>query len=580
LSQTHTEKKRLGQWLLDEGLIDTEQLRTALEEQRRSGLYLRDVFDRLGIVDEQHIIRFFEQELMIPAVKLGDYDVDDEIIQLVPEKIARRYRAIPLFRIRDSLTVAMEDPLNVLGIDEIAAETGLDIEPCVATRKGITASLRRYYGSESHLEVFDRDLTDEAIAGMEIDRQVIDFVSTMVRQAVEDNASDIHIEPDAGAMRVRYRVDGVLREVAKQPLAVHPAIVSRIKVLSDLDIAERRLPQDGRFHMELDDRAIDLRVSTFPTVHGENVVLRVLDKKNAILALSALGFDPGEHETIERLIHKPAGMILVTGPTGSGKTTTLYAVLQTINTPNRNIQTLEDPVEYILPLVRQTQVNEEIGLTFARGLRALVRQDPDVILVGEIRDRESAEIGVRSSLTGHLVLSTLHTNDAAGAIARLVDMEVDRFLIASSLLGVVAQRLVRRICNNCRRPVDVPEAVLNGLNVRLRGDETWYEGAGCLQCNDTGYRGRVAAYEILELNRALRTAILDEESPEQIRDIARKAGARSLREAAVAKAASGLTSIEEVLRVTKLDDDAAVETSSSIGRDGKDVLEPAGETRE
>ncbi len=545
-------KKRLGQWLLDHGLITAEQLREALDEQRRTGLYLREVLDRLGLVDESHIIRFFEEELGIPAVQLSDYDVDDEIIALVPEKLARRYRVVPLFRIRDTLTVAMEDPLNVLAIDELAAETGLDIDPCVATRSSITAALRRYYGTESRLDVFGGAADGES---GDVERRVVDFVETMIRQAAEDNASDIHVEPDGDVMRVRFRVDGVLREVARQPLSVHPAVVSRIKVLAELDIAERRLPQDGRFQVDLGDRPVDLRVSTFPTVHGENVVMRLLDKKHAVLSLDELGLAGRDREVVERLIHKPNGMILVTGPTGSGKTTTLYAILQTINTPSRNIQTLEDPVEYILPMIRQTQINEEIGLTFARGLRALVRQDPDVILVGEMRDADSAHIGIRSSLTGHLVLSTLHTNDAAGAIARLADMGVDAFLVASSLLGVIAQRLVRRVCPNCREPVDLPEAAARVIGVELTGQETWYAGRGCPRCNDTGYSGRVAIYEILEVGRELRDAVVRGESAEVLRDIARRDGMRTLREAAVARALEGETSVEEVLRVTRLEDE-------------------------
>jgi type IV pilus assembly protein PilB len=553
VSHVQSGKKKLGQYLLDKGLINQDQLRTALDEQRRTGLYLREVFLKMGHVTDEHLIAYHEEELLIASVNLSDYNIEETIIRLIPEKLARRYRVVPLFLIKQSLTVAMEDPLNVLAIDEISAETGYDIDACVSTRTGVTQAIKRYYGTESKLDMFDDAMEGKSLEGRSIDRQVIEFVDTMISQAVEEKASDIHLEPDEHVMRVRFRIDGILREISTQPPIVHNAVVSRIKVLSELDIAERRLPQDGRFQANAKGHAIDLRVSTFPTVHGENVVLRILDKRNAMLALEDLGFERDERVVMERLISKPNGILLVTGPTGSGKTTTLYAVLQKINKPEVNIQTLEDPVEYLLPMIRQTQVNEEIGLTFARGLRALVRQDPDVIMVGEIRDQQSAEIAIRSSLTGHLVLSTIHTNDAVGALARLIDMGIDPFLLASSLLGVVAQRLVRRICSQCKNEFAVPEQSLKSLNIQLNGDEKWYRGDGCETCNQTGYRGRVGVYEILEFSRGLRNAVMEGKSLETIREIAKKSGMCSLRDSALDKARQGLTTVEEVLRVTKLD---------------------------
>jgi type IV pilus assembly protein PilB len=557
VANVQTGKKQLGQYLLDKGLIDQDQLRAALDEQRRTGLYLREVFVKLGYVTDEDLMAYYEEELLIPSVKLLDYNVEDAIVKLIPEKLARRYRVVPLFLIKDNLTIAMEDPLNVLAIDDISAETGYDIEACVATRNSINIAIKRYYGTESKLDVFEKDLDPQKLEALSIDSQVIEFVEAMIKQAVDEHASDIHLEPDENLMRVRFRVDGILREVTTQPLVVHSAVVSRIKVLSELDIAERRLPQDGRFQTGTGDRVIDLRVSTFPTVHGENVVLRLLDKKNAMIGMDQMGFEPDEKEKVESLIQKPNGIILVTGPTGSGKTTTLYAALQKINKPDLNIQTLEDPVEYLLPMIRQTQVNEEIGLTFARGLRALVRQDPDVIMVGEIRDQESAEIAIRSSLTGHLVLSTVHTNDAVGALARLIDMGIDPFLLASSLLGVIAQRLVRRICERCKGECEVPRQTLETLEVALDGSETWYRGEGCDWCGHSGYKGRVGIYEILEITSDLRRAILEGETFERVREIARRGGSRSLRDSALSKARGGLTTVEEVIRVTKLDSQEA-----------------------
>lgn len=534
-------KKPLGQYLVERGVISTDQLQAALQEQRKTGLYLREVLLKLGFAREEDILGFFEEELNIPRVNLSDYSVDQSIIELIPEKLARRYRTVPLFRIKDTLTVAMEDPLNVIAIDELGSVTGMEIDPCISTSEDMSLALRRYYGGDSELSLDGEEGTEEG--------KVIKFVQEMIRQAVDEKASDIHIEPDADVLRVRFRVDGVLKEVTSQPKSVHPAVASRIKVLSDLDIAEKRLPQDGRFQMKIQDRILDLRVSTFPTIHGENVVLRVLDKKSAVLRLDDLGLSLRDLEVLTSMIAKPNGMILVTGPTGSGKTSTLYAVLQKINTIDRDIATLEDPVEYILPMIRQTQINEDVGLTFAKGLRSLVRQDPDVIMVGEIRDRESAEIAVRSALTGHLVLSTVHTNDAVGAIVRLLDMGVEPFLLASSLLGIVAQRLLRRICPRCKEPYSLPGKTAAELG--LSPETRFFAGKGCRRCGETGYSGRLAIFEVVEVNEALRNMVVGGADMEAIRAAARKGGTRSLREDGIDKAMKGLTTVDEVIRVTK-----------------------------
>ncbi len=541
----------MGQYLVEKGLITQDQLRSALEEQRKTGLYLREVFQKLGMVKESDILAFFEDELSIPKVSLSDYSMDAAIIKLVPEKLARRYRVIPLFLIRDTLTVAMEDPLNVIAVDELGAVTGMDIDPCVCSKDDVSLALKQFYGGTGALEQFDARIKKDALSDGATENKIIKFVDSIITQAAEEKASDIHIEPDSDDMRIRFRVDGILKEVSVQPKAIHPAVVSRIKVLSDLDIAEKRLPQDGRCRMDLEDALLDLRISTFPTVHGENVVIRVLDKKNSTLSLSDLGLSPRDSDLLRSMILKPNGMVLVTGPTGSGKTSTLYAALQEINTLDRDIATLEDPVEYMLPYIRQTQVNEEIGLTFAKGLRSLVRQDPDVIMVGEIRDRKSAEIAIRSALTGHLVFSTLHTNDAVGAIARLLDMGVEPFLITSSLVGVMAQRLVRKICPRCKEPYNLPAKTLKSMNINLNGDQQIFHGKGCLQCENVGYKGRAAVFEILEVNEEIKKAVLDCASFEHIKKLAKENGMRSLREDAFAKALDGVTTLEEVIRVTK-----------------------------
>jgi type IV pilus assembly protein PilB len=562
-------KKPLGQYLVEKGIVTQEQLRAALEEQRKSGLYLREVFQKLGFVKEDDILSFFEDELNIPRVSLSDYSVDPEIIKLVPEKLARRHRLIPLFRIKDTLTVAMEDPLNVIAIDEVGSATGMDIDPCICTHEDINLALKRYYGAGGSLDIIDPAVRED-LKAEDAENRIIKFVEEIIKKATEEKASDIHIEPDEDKLRIRFRVDGVLKEVSVQPKSIHPAVVSRIKVLSDLDIAEKRLPQDGRFQMQLEDRVLDLRVSTFPTVQGENVVIRVLDKKNAVIKLDDLGLEQRDLDVLRSMIVKPNGIILVTGPTGSGKTSTLYAALQEINTLDRNIATLEDPVEYMLPYVRQTQVNEDVGFTFARGLRSLVRQDPDVIMVGEIRDRESAEIAIRSALTGHLVFSTLHTNDAIGAIARLVDMGIEPFLIASSLIGVIAQRLLRRICARCSEPYDIPRDSLAALQIELKDGDDVRKGKGCMLCSNTGYRGRVAVFEILQVTEEIKKAVLENASFDRMKALARKTGMRTLREDAVSKALRGITTIEEVLRMTK-DEADDIARAAGVGDHGKEA---------
>jgi type IV pilus assembly protein PilB len=551
-------RKPLGQSLVAEGHLSREGLARALEEQRRTGQALREVLLRLDLVSEEAILGYYEEQLGIPRMDLTTYVLEPEIVRLVPERVARQYKLVPLFRIGRTLTIAMVDPLDVVALDEVKLATGLnEIDVVVSPETQIRDAIDRYHPLGGGLEVYVREqdqkqgaLVIPAAARPEEDGPVIRFVNAAVQQAVREGASDLHFEPDESNLRIRYRVDGILREASIQSKSIHPSVVSRVKIMAQLDIAERRLPQDGRARVGILGKDYDLRVSTFPTIHGENVVIRILDKSSAFLSTSDLGLAPEPLHELTRLIERPNGIVLVTGPTGSGKTTTLYSCIGRINSVERNIVTLEDPVEYHLPSIRQTQVDPDVGLTFSRGLRALLRQDPDVIMVGEIRDAETAEIAVRSALTGHLVLSTLHTNDAAGALPRLLDMKIEPFLLSSAMLGVVAQRLVRRVCEKCKRPcAPPPEALAELGGDAVRG--SFVEGAGCLACGQTGYRGRIGIFEVLRVTDEIRDRIAARASTEEIGRAARRGGMVPLREDALRKAADGLTTVQEVIRVTR-----------------------------
>lgn len=547
-------RKPLGQSLVEQGHLTSEGLSRALEEQRRTGATLREVLLRLELASEHAILDYYEEQLGVPRMDLSAYVLEPEIVRLVPERVARQYQVVSLFKIGNTLTVAMADPLDVVARDEVRLTTGLDVDVVVATGSQIREAIERYTPVSGGLDSIVREQAlKQAAAAVaarpEEDGPIIRFVNALIEQAVREGASDLHIEPEEASFRIRIRVDGQLREVATQAKTLYASVVSRIKVMASLDISERRLPQDGRIRTTAAGKEFDLRVSTFPTIHGENVVLRILDLSSPLRGLSDLGIAPGALALLERMVARPNGIVLVTGPTGSGKTTTLYACINTINTVNRNIATLEDPVEYHVTTVRQTQVDPDIGLTFARGLRALLRQDPDVILVGEIRDSDTAEIAVRSALTGHLVFSTLHTNDAVGAIPRLLDMQIAPYLLASALNGVVAQRLVRRVCEKCRRPVTPPDDLLASLGLP-RGKGTFFEAAGCRACGDTGYKGRIGIYEVFDVSEEIRSLIASHAPMEELARAARRGGMQLLAEDAARKAARGLTSLEEVLRVT------------------------------
>ena len=550
-------RKPLGQSLVEQGELKPEGLTRALDEQRRTGASLREVLLRLKLAPESAILNYYEEQLGIPRMDLSTYVLEPEIVRLLPERVARQFTAIPLFKIGGTVTVAMADPLDVVALDEIKQSTGLEVEVVVSAEAQIKEAVERYNPIGTGLDQLAREqalrqVVADVAARPEEDGPIIRLVNAIVQQAVREGASDLHLEPDENSFRIRLRVDGVLREVSIQAKTLYAPVVSRIKVMAMLDIAERRLPQDGRIRMTALGREFDLRVSTFPTIHGENVVMRLLDRSAALIPLTDLGLAPGPLTVLERMILRPNGIVLVTGPTGSGKTTTLYASVHRINSVERNIVTLEDPVEYHLSTIRQTQVDPDAGLTFARGLRALLRQDPDVIMVGEIRDGDTAEIAVRSALTGHLVLSTLHTNDASGAIPRLLDMKIEPFLLSSAMLGVVAQRLVRRVCEKCKESVEPPAAIVSELALDQK-KATFVHGKGCRACGGTGYRGRLGIFEVLEVTEEMQALIASRAPAEELGRTARRAGMLTLRDDAVRKALEGVTSLEEVLRVTKRD---------------------------
>lgn len=557
-------RKRLGELLVEANLITKEQLEKALAQQRRTGERLGKVLVREGFVKEQDIINVLEFQLGISQVSLPPGSCNRELAKLLPETLARRHQAVPVRLEGNRLVVAMADPLNVMAIDDLRLATGCEIVPAIATEAEINRALDECYGGQPAVE---EPPAGEAEAGMaaqaevyDLDRQAapsgaeapaVRLVNSLLQQALRERASDIHIEPQAEEIRVRYRVDGALRPVTTIPKGYHASLVSRIKIMGAMDIAEKRLPQDGRVQIRVGGREVDLRVSTLPTIFGEKVVIRLLDKSAMFLSLDELGFLPATLERYRQLIRRSYGMILVTGPTGSGKTTTLYATLREINTPEKNIITIEDPVEYVLEGINQIRVNPKAGLTFASGLRSILRQDPDVIMVGEIRDRETAEIAIRSANTGHLVLSTMHTNDAAGAVTRLIDMGVEPFLVASSVTGVVAQRLVRTLCRQCRRPYAVPERAEERLILGEPPDTplTLYRPVGCPACGGTGYFGRMAIQEVMPVTSSLRRLILAKASGEEIARQAVAEGMVPLWQDGLAKVRQGLTTLEEVRRV-------------------------------
>lgn len=548
-------KKRLGDLLVESGLIAPPQLEKALAVQKKTGERLERILTNLGYVTEENIIEVLEFQLGVPHVDLAQIQIDPAVAALIPEAMAQRYQVIPIKKEGRRLTLAMVDPTNFYAVDDVRLAADCDVAPVIAAEKEIMRAIRETYGVRELVEKAAARLTPtDTPAEVEIseDAPAVNIINALIRQAVKEQASDIHVEPQERRLRVRFRVDGALREAAVFPRQVHNVLLSRIKVMSGMNIAEKRLPQDGRAKVTAAGRDIDLRISTLPTILGEKAVIRLLDRQAAVLDLSALGFSPDNLALYQRLIRQAYGMVLVTGPTGSGKTTTLYATLQAINTLSRNIVTVEDPVEYRLEGINQVQVNTRAGLAFANGLRSILRQDPNVIMVGEIRDGETAEIAIRAALTGHLVLTTMHTNDAAGAAIRLIDMGIAPFLVASSLLGVVAQRLVRLVCRECRQSYEAPpdDEQRSFIGAVPSDRLTLFRGAGCPRCGHTGYKGRMAIQEVLPMSSRLRAALTDRAGGDALRRLAREEGFTTMQEDGLCKARQGLTTVDEVMRVT------------------------------
>jgi type IV pilus assembly protein PilB len=563
------EKKSFEKVILEQGLISAERLKLAKEEAKKSALSLEKVLIKQGVINNEEFAALVAKEMGVPFIDVADYTVDKEVLKLIPKDLASKHTVMPLFKVGSSLTVAMADPSDIVVIDELHAKSNCDIDAVLGIASAIGTAIDTYYGVKGDIEQIVEDISEEDMNKMLEKLQqsqdvkdssqlaeeapLIRLVNLLIVQAVKEKASDIHIEPDEDQLRVRFRIDGILYEKPSPPQYLTNGIISRIKILSKMDIAEKRKPQDGGFSIKAGKKAIDLRVSTYPTIYGENVVMRLLDKSSLLIGLEDLGFSPGALKTFNELIHKPYGIILVTGPTGSGKTTTLYATLQTINTVAKNIITLEDPVEYRLPLIRQAQVNPKGGLTFASGLRSILRQDPNVIMVGEIRDLETVEISVHAALTGQLVFSTLHTNDAPGAVTRLIDMGVEPFLIASSVLGVLAQRLVRVLCPKCKEAYKPSSQLLNTLGLPANKEYAFYKAVGCRHCSQMGYQGRLGVFEVMVMNEELRKLAVAKSSSDEIMRQARKSGMVNLREDGLLKVMNGVTSLEEVFRVTQVD---------------------------
>jgi type IV pilus assembly protein PilB len=591
---------KLGEILVRENLISPQHLREALDYQREHGGRLGYNLVKLGLVSDDMITAVLSRQYGIPSVNLELFQIDEHVLRLIPQEVAQKYSVLPLSRVGASLTLAMVDPTNVFAMDDIKFMTGLNVEPVVVAEASIQEAIAKYYGTSREIELasigvdevafesalpnggithadlvsldtidFDTDRTEDVevledneeidlttLSRISEDAPVVRLVNVLLVDALRRGASDIHVEPYEKELRIRFRIDGVLYDVMRPPLKMRDALISRVKIMSKLDISEKRLPQDGRIKIKVKvdarSRELDFRVSTLPTLFGEKVVLRLLDKENLMLDMTKLGFEPESLVKFQRNISKPYGMVLVTGPTGSGKTNTLYSALQSLNTVQTNIMTAEDPVEFNLVGINQVQMKEQIGLNFAAALRAFLRQDPNIILVGEIRDFETAEIAIKAALTGHLVLSTLHTNDAPSTISRLMNMGIEPFLVATSVNLIQAQRLIRRVCKDCKREAAMPpEALMEvGFSAADAKALKTYKGKGCATCNNTGYKGRIGLYEVMEVNDEIRELILIGASSLELRKKAIEDGMITLRESGLQKIRAGLTTLEEVVRET------------------------------
>ncbi|AFS77797.1 type II secretion pathway protein E [Gottschalkia acidurici 9a] len=551
--------RKIGELLLEIGLITNKQLKEALKVQKVVGKKLGEILNDEGMVSEQQIIEVLELQLGIPHMDISKFFISLEATKLIDEVLARRYTLIPISKTETTLVVAMTDPTNIFAIDDIRMSTELNIKPVISTKIHILNAIDQYYGTENakkalkefeqkdymkHLEVLDQEELDEVN-----NAPVVKLVNSIIGQSVRQKVSDIHIEPFEKYIKIRLRVDGDLQEIMTPSKSVHSAILSRIKIMAKMNIVEKRIPQDGRIEMIIDGRAIDMRVSIIPTIHGEKAVIRILDSESFMLTKKELGFTEENLKKIDNLIKNSNGIILVTGPTGSGKSTTLYTVLRELSDPRRNIITIEEPVEFQIEGINQVNVNPKVGMTFANALRSILRQDPDIIMIGEIRDEETAQIAIRAAITGHLVLSTMHTNDTSSTVARLIDIGIDSYLVSSSLKGVVAQRLVKRICQNCKISYKANMEEKKILSIDEDEDIIIHKGRGCNTCNSTGYKGRIAIHEILIVDSEIKKLIDKNATTDEIREESRKQGMKSLRDSCVQLVLKGITTVEEVIGV-------------------------------
>ena len=568
---------KLGELLVKNETITPEQLSSALKEQEESGRMMGSILVGMGALKDSDLLQFLSEQHGVPSIKLSEFQIDPEVLKIIPAGVASKYQVMPISAKDSTLTVAMIDPGNIFALDDIKFLTGYRVEALIAAENSVNEAIEEYYRVE---DAADADYLEDLLAGLETEgveylesnenvdlssleheseeAPVIKLVNGILTDAITRGSSDIHIEPYEKSFRVRFRVDGSLYEVMKPPLQMKNAITSRIKIMANLDIAERRLPQDGRIKLKFGKgRDMDYRVSVLPTLFGEKIVLRLLDKSSLQLDMTKLGFGEKQLRDFKEAIHKPFGMVLVTGPTGSGKTTTLYSAITDLNQTTENISTAEDPVEYNLEGINQVQMHEGIGLTFASALRSFLRQDPDVILVGEIRDFETAEIGIKAALTGHMVLSTLHTNDAPSTVNRLLNMGIEPFLVSSSINLILAQRLARKICNQCKEPVEISENMLKKLGVTPEQYEgvTFYEGKGCDDCNNSGNKGRIALYEVMPMYEPIKELVLQGASSLEIKNEAISLGMQSLRQSGIEKMLAGEINYEEVLKTTVKDED-------------------------
>lgn len=559
-----TDKRRLGDLLVTSGKLSPTHLDAVLKKQKLSGKRIGELLIEDKILTEDDILDVLELQLKFPRINFDQVIVDKDAVSLIPQSLAIKYNLIPIGFDKGKISIVISDPLNIFAIDDVKIATGFDVDINLAAKDEINNAITKYY-SNPFVQKAAEELTKQKVnETLDSDREAaveeiknapaVRMVDSVIKNAISDRASDIHIEPFEDYVKIRYRIDGQLVEVLRSPKETHASIISRIKILSNLNIAEKRVPQDGRIFMKIDKTEVDLRVSVLPTVNGEKAVIRILDRKNFLISKDKLGIDENDLERMNKIIKSPYGIILVTGPTGSGKSTTLYAILNDFNTVDRNIITVEDPVEYTMDGINQVNVNPRAGLSFASGLRAILRQDPDIIMIGEIRDNETAEIATRAAITGHLVLSTIHTNDSASAVIRLIDMGIEPYLINTAVAGVIAQRLVRKICPNCKEAYEANEYEKGLLGLPKEEQFKLFKGKGCPVCGQSGYRGRIGVYEIMEITKAHRELILQGGSTDKLKKLNEKLGMRTLNTACKELVKAGTTTIDEFLRIALIDE--------------------------